>query len=143
MTRAATNLGKRCHTDALDFNSVLLGGKDEPKSSTGWNIIKTPGNCTNHQNEFLLTSPFYDGYWKAYLTGFGWKAVSIGEVDPDRWCDEMASGGKDGIPNSEGKTTDYFTDQLQQFTQSDETTKMIFAAVAIVVITALTYIALR
>lgn len=39
--------------------------------------------------------------------------------------------------------TDFFTDQLQQFTQSDVKTNLITAAVAIVVITALTYIALR
>jgi hypothetical protein len=89
-TRDSHNFGRNCSTSRINFQAGQLGGLDEPNETNGWEIVKYPGQCTNHENEFLLRSRYYAGLWKAYETGFGWKAKLIKpEFNEDTWCDEV------------------------------------------------------
>ena len=116
------------------FASVYDRTLGRPTEASGFRILGHPNGdrsalvieriCCN--DKWIATENDYRGYriWQAE------PAPRNVAIDPLQ-------------TNETDDATNFFTDQFTQFTQSDVKTNLITAAVAIVVITALAYIALR
>jgi len=71
-----------CSTSRANNMITQLDGNDVPNDRNGWVVIYYPGEMQSHLGEYVLQDKFYGKqYWKAYLTGFGWKATLLGNEE--------------------------------------------------------------